>query len=343
VESTSSNSSSTSEHVTVPDLFRSVLAQDPDRMAFRDAERSISYGEFDVASNRCANALIALRDDRPIVLVAPLTIDSIALMWGCLKAGLLVVPLDPRWPTEQWLEVARTTDGRLVVPDVATRTSLGTVGVDALLASELESDDDTDPDVTLDPSAPITVLFTSGSTGAPKGTVVGHQNLLRGLELFDAGPTDRLAIAVPLGFMTGAQSSLGILLTGGSGHLFDLTTRDITNFAAWISTSGITLLALPVTLLGTVAGLVNQAGRPIDSLRWVSHGGEAISAQHLHECRSAFPTAAFRYGYGMTETGWITDNELISAVAPVGGIFPAGRPARDRGRRRAAGARRRGG
>jgi amino acid adenylation domain-containing protein len=326
IEPMQSNDPSTSEHVTVRDAFRSVLARQPDRLALRDAERSITYREFDLASNKIANALVALGDDRPIVLVAPQTIESIVLMWGCVKAGRLVVPLDPRWPIEQWLEVARATDGRLVVPDETTRARLGSAPADAMLGSDLRSDDDTDPDVALDPDAPITVLFTSGSTGTPKGTIVGHQNLLRGLDLFDAGPTDRLAIAVPLGFMTGAQSSLGIVLTGASGHLFDLTARDITDFPAWLASNDITLLALPVTLLGTVASLVNQSGRPIDSLRWVSHGGEAISAQHLVDCRRAFPTASFRYGYGMTETGWITDNELVSAVMPVGGVFPAGRP-----------------
>jgi thioesterase domain-containing protein/acyl carrier protein len=119
---------------------------------------------------------------------------------------------------------------------------------------------------------------------------------------------------------------VGVVLTGASGHLFDITARDITTFPAWLRDHGITLLSLPVTVLGAVADVAEQEGRAIESLRLVSHGGEAISAQHLLKCRQAFPHASFRYGYGMTETGWITDNELVSAVVPDSGVFPAGRP-----------------
>jgi acyl-CoA synthetase (AMP-forming)/AMP-acid ligase II/thioesterase domain-containing protein/acyl carrier protein len=312
--------------VTVPDAFRAAVAQHPNRLALRDNHRSLTYREFDLASNRVANRLLELGDDRPLVVVAPIAIRSVLLMHGALKTGRLIAPLDPRWPAEQWLEIAHATNGRLVLPDAATRDRMTTLPPDAVLADDLMGDDDADPGVVADPEAPVCVFFTSGSTGAPKGTVIGHQTQLRALDMMEILPEDRYVIAAPMGFITGALSSMGIVLTGGSGHLFDITTEDISSIPSWLSAREITIMPLSVTLLGTIAGLANQEGRTIDSLRWVSHGGEPVSAQHIAECRRAFPNADFRYGYGMTETGWVTDGELSTSTEPVDGIYPAGRP-----------------
>src|SRR5439155_19173112 len=101
----------------IPDAFRAVVAQCADRVAYRDRQRSITYGDLDAESDRVARRLVDRARHGPLVILAPLRIDSLALLLGALKAGVLAVPLDPRWPKEQWLEVVRKVDGTLVVPD----------------------------------------------------------------------------------------------------------------------------------------------------------------------------------------------------------------------------------
>jgi acyl-CoA synthetase (AMP-forming)/AMP-acid ligase II len=83
---------------TIPGAFRAVVAQHPDRVAYREPTCSVTYGQLDALSNRVARHLIRRDRDQPMVFVAPLRVESFALVLGALKAAVLVTPLDPRWP-----------------------------------------------------------------------------------------------------------------------------------------------------------------------------------------------------------------------------------------------------
>ncbi|HEU5306808.1 MAG TPA: AMP-binding protein [Acidimicrobiia bacterium] len=312
---------------TVADAFRAAAAEHPDRLAARDRGRSFTYGELDRETNRIAHGLLALGDDAPVVVVAPLRVGSLALIVGALKAGRLVAPLDPRWPVEQWLEVRRRTHGHLVVPDEATRAQvLERAATEVIVAGELARDDDSDPHPLVDPAGPAFLFFTSGSTGSPKGTVVGHAMPFATMRLFDVYPDDQKAVIAPLSFITGCLGGVGALLLGATAHLFDPTTEDVSELPAWVQERRITIMSLSVTMIDTITKACIDDGRTLDSVRYLGHGGEAGSAQHFLEARRAFPNAAFRYGYGMTETGpvcsHVVDTDALDHDAPV----PAGRP-----------------
>jgi acyl-CoA synthetase (AMP-forming)/AMP-acid ligase II/thioesterase domain-containing protein/acyl carrier protein len=313
---------------TVTDAFRAAAEQHPEALAARDRSRSITYAELERETNRIAHAVLALRDDAPLVVVAPVRVASLALIVGALKAGRLVAPLDPRWPVDQWLEVKRRTHGHLVVPDEATRARvLERAPVDVLLASELVADHDSDPRLELDPGAPVFIFFTSGSTGTPKGTVVGHAMQFATLRLFDVDPADHKAVVSPLSFITGCLGAVGALLTGASAHLFDPTTDDVAELPAWIADRRITIMSLSVTLIGTIARACLDEGRTLDTVRYLGHGGEAGSVQHFLDARRAFPNAVFRHGFGMTETGSISGNIVDADDLHLDdGPVPVGRP-----------------
>jgi amino acid adenylation domain-containing protein len=297
-------------------------------MAFTGADRSITFGELDAETNRVAHGLLETGDTRPVVAVAPVRIDSLVLVLGALKAGRLVAPIDPRWPVEQWLEVARRTGGQLVVPDDAAHSVVATrADIEVVRGPELAAADASDPEADLDPDAPALVFFTSGSTGAPKGTLVGHAMPIYNTRVIPTTDADRRAIVAPLGFITGLLPALSTLMTGGSGHLFDTTTADVAALPAWLDEQAITIMSLSVSMMAMVVKAANDEGRTIDTMRCVVQGGEAGSAQHFFEVRRAFPNARIHYGFGMTETGSATHREVDpDRTFATGGPVPVGRP-----------------
>ena len=101
-------------------------------------------------------------------------------------------------------------DGCLVVPDEATRTMLGPrLAADALTFAELRTGSTEDRRVDIDPAAPALVFFTSGSTGAPKGTVAGHEAAVRTLDRVQMSVDERLALLAPMGYITGGGAAIG--------------------------------------------------------------------------------------------------------------------------------------
>jgi hypothetical protein len=124
-------------------------------------------------------------------------IDSLALVLGGLKAGRLVAPVDPRWPPEEWVEVARRTGGRLVVPDDATPSLVPTrADVDVVRGVVLAS-----PRYVADARAPLDQLLPPDSSGGRRVdvTVTGeHLDLVREPNVAEvARALDRVLVADP--------------------------------------------------------------------------------------------------------------------------------------------------
>jgi amino acid adenylation domain-containing protein len=313
---------------TIPHALRAAVAQHGDRLAFRDGDRSLTYRELDTSTNAIAQQVLALDDRRPLVVVAQLDVTTIQVLHGSVKAGRLTIPLDPRWPREQWLAVTRETGGRLVVPDDATRALLpAATARDALVTSDLLDGEGEDPCLDLDPDDPTFVFFTSGSTGAPKGTVLTHAFVDTALGLMRMEPGDRLAVVSPLSFITGSLAAFGAPLTGASGHVRDVSAIDPEAISRWLVEEQITMLGLPPTVVRLIARAALDGVGPIESVRLIVHGGEVGTSEHFALTRRAFPNAVLVNAYGMTESGGAGCQHEIDAEAVArGGALPVGRP-----------------
>lgn len=313
---------------TLPERFAANVAAHPDRIAVRDCDRSLTYGELAAASDRLAVSLQQLGAGPGALVGVCLgrSLHLVAGLLGVLKAGAAYVPLDPHFPADRVAQVLEDADCLALV---TTGDLLGSLPPDRPPTVRLD-----DPAAAVDrqplsppPAAPRAsdlayAIYTSGSTGTPKGVMVDHAalaNLLRSMAREPGlGPGDVLVAVTTPAFDIAALELLLPLWVGAqvvvASHE-DAVEPD--RLSALLEQAGATVLqATPATWGALVGG-----GWPGRARLRAWCGGEALSAslatQLLRRCAEVWNL------YGPTETTiWSLLARLEEPVVQV----PIGRP-----------------
>jgi len=270
---------------SVTELFEEQAARTPDALAVD----GMTYRELSERSDEVARSLSGLSPEEPVgVLLERGTELAVALL-GILKAGGVYLPLNPSHPEARRARMLELSGARRVL-DVGAGLAPAREGVNpsptSRVAGSIES--------------LAYLLFTSGSTGEPKGALVPHRGLLNHLlaKIRDLGlsPADRVAQTAPQSFDIHIWQLLAPLLAGaGVEVLPDETVRSPGLLKAEVERRGITVLELVPSLIGP---LLDEAGAP-SGLRWLVSTGEALSPELAR--RWLATGVPLVNGYGPTE------------------------------------------
>ncbi|MFF0721618.1 amino acid adenylation domain-containing protein [Micromonospora sp. NPDC003816] len=293
---------------TVPALFAARVAADPDAAAVVDGDRTLSYAQLDTAATRLC-VLLRQRDVGPGSLVAVAldrSWEAVVTMLAVWRCGAAYLPVDPGHPPARQQAVLADATPTLVVtgaaaPDPARPTL--TLDRSALLDGPVPAA----PDLSPTAADLAYVLYTSGSTGHPKGVAVRHgslTNLLLGVrDLLESGPTHRWLHLTSPSFDISTVEVFLPLVTGGTVVVASaVSALDGAGVLRLIRAAGVThAQATPSgwrVLLE--AGLGDRTGSADGDVPLVAvTGGEALPVTLARELRSR--TARLINGYGPTE------------------------------------------
>ncbi|MEV4497590.1 amino acid adenylation domain-containing protein [Micromonospora arborensis] len=309
---------------------RQAAARQPDAPAVAGPDGELTYAELDRTADRIAAALAArgVRAGARVVLWAEKSVLVVAAMQAALRLGAVYVPIDPLSPADRAARIVRGCAASVVITTKARSDELRDAAPAYLLLptpgaawSEIESPPagpPPEPDTTEDSLAYI--LYTSGSTGEPKGVCISHRNALAFVDWAVAelglGPEDRLSNHAPFHFDLSVLDLYGAFRAGASVSLipetFSYSPAQLVDFVArerisvWYSVPSVLMLMMDEAAL---------LDADLPALRAVLFAGEPFPVHYVRRLRRWWPDVRLFNLYGPTETNVCTAYE-VTDVAP---------------------------
>ncbi len=318
----------------IPASFEKVAEAFPDRLAVKALGEQFTYAELNAAANRIAWSVLDAcgEANAPLPVLLPHSRTLYAATLGVLKAGKACVPLDPSLPDSRLGFIIDHIEAPLVISDGAHAGRAADVGGRRVLTAEAHRDSvpDSNPLLPISPDALAYVLYTSGTTGEPKGVMQTHRNILHAVDLFVEEqiitPEDRVARPGTHAFIGNIRSSLGAFLSGAAYLPIDLEGVD--RLAEVLARDEVTGFCSPCSAFRQVLWALRDTGPP-SSLRWFSNGGEPLYRADVEQWRRIFPAGSrCIHGLASTEADAIcrltldTHTEVRTEVVPLGYAVP---------------------
>jgi amino acid adenylation domain-containing protein len=307
------------------ELFARQAAGTPDAVALVEAESAITYGELDRRSALLARRLRAAGagPDTPVAVLLERSAEMVVALVGIVRAGAAYVPLDLGYPRERLAWMLEDSGARVVV----TRGGLAVEGREVLRIDDLPAGETVEPPaVSLRPDHLAYILYTSGTTGRPKGVAVPHRAVARLViepGYVELGPGETILQLAPVPFDASTFEIWGALLNGGRLAIFPAGPVSLHELAAALSRHRVTTVFLTA---GLFHQMIDEMPEGLAGLRQLIAGGDAVSVEHARLALERLPGCRLINGYGPTEA---TTFALCHPVAPADAARPTlslGRP-----------------
>ena len=308
--------------LSVIDLFEQQVKQTPDATAVVFDAQSLSYSELNVRANQLAHLLrrANVSADVCVGLLLDRSLDMLVALLGVLKAGGAYVPLDPRQPKPRLLLQLEETEAPVLITQQEYLSHLDNYAGRIVCLDRdrplLEREKNSNPDWKIDPHDLAYVIFTSGTTGTPKGTLIEHASVTNYLCWFNetVGREVRcMPVVTGLWFDMSLKQFLGPLLRGDA--VWILPERVVSDPAALLQAC----VRFPRVGLNIVPSLWRIILDEIESsgggknLAHIVFGGEKLTADLVTRSFAALPQVKIWNLYGPTEA---TSNACGGRVFP---------------------------
>lgn len=312
---------------TIVDLFEDQVQKTPDNIAVIFEDTSLTYKELNKKANQLAHILIKnnVKIGDIVGIYLNKSLEVVVSMFAILKSGATFLPLDLDYPEDRLNYIINNSSPKVILSskNVSCNIDVPTILVD-LSEDFYNTEDASNLNISITPEDLMYVMYTSGSTGNPKGVMVKHKNIIRLAAFPNFIEFSKDEVMVQTGtivFDACIFEIFGSLLHGFKLYILKkeniLDIPYLTNF----------LKEKNVTILFLTTGLFNQLGiqnpSMFSNLKYLLTGGDVISKASIGKIKACTPNLKIINCYGPTENGsYSTCYQVIGNEK----IIPIGKP-----------------
>ena len=308
-------------------LFAEHANSAPEAIALKQSGAMMSYGELHKRSNQIASYLIeqGIGKEDLVGILLDRSFEVLTSILGILKAGGAYLPLDPIYPLERLDYIAKHSEVKIIV----TQKSLARLSDQLSSARQIFVEDIPEyftpcelPEINGDSLA--YVMYTSGSTGNPKGVEISHRavaRLVKNVDYVDISSDDVLSHMASIAFDASTFELWAPLLNGASLAIMPPGPFTLENIEEVIQSNNVSVVTLATELFHQV---VDHKLSALKGVNQIIPGGDVLSVPHAKKAIRAFPKLRLINGYGPTENTTFT----CCYTVPIDfeGTIPIGRP-----------------
>ena len=313
-------------------IFEEQARRTPDAIALTAGDKSLTYSELNEKANQLAHFLDSggIKPGARVALCLDRSLEVIAGLLAILKVGAAYVPVDASYPASRLTFLIEDSQAQALLTDRAIAAKLPELATNVIC---LDADW---PAIALESGANLGhnggsedlayVMYTSGSTGNPKGVLVPHRAVVRLVKnnSFASFSADEVFLQLaPLSFDAATFEIWGALMNGGRLVLAPAGRVTPEDIGGLIRRHDITTLWLTAALFHLIATTHLESLRP---LRQLLAGGDVLSVTHVRRVLEELPHLRLINGYGPTENTTFTCCHTITLDSLTSGTVPIGRP-----------------
>ena len=318
---------------TVAKVFEEVVATNPDAIAVTFGSKHLTYSELNRLANRLAHELrhMGVGPETMVGCCVERSFELIVAFVAVLKAGGAYVPLDPSYPKERFdFMLEDTNTPVMLVQKSLLATVLAGRTIKTLCVEDFDAPAGDLRDEDLDPAGGAEslayVMYTSGSTGQPKGVMVENRaivRLVRNTNYCRFGSDETFLQFAPVSFDASTLEIWGALLNGGRLVVMPPKAASLEDIGRVIRETGVTTLWLTSGLFNL---MVEQRLEDLHTVRQLLAGGDVLSPRHVRMVLATLPNCVLINGYGPTESTTFTCCHVMRPGERVPESVPIGRP-----------------